>query len=85
MNTEHLAAFWAATLFFFGFYESSYAEFSNVLEIAYHAHAILGSISLIQMTQPGTREAVTAKAVIDFRVTIFSQFLISSMQRRISI
>ena len=44
------------------------AEFSNVLEIADHAHAILGSIPLIQMVQPGTREAVTAEAVLDFSV-----------------
>jgi len=44
------------------------AEFSNVLEIADHAHAILGSITLIQMVQPDAREAVTIKAIIDFRV-----------------
>jgi hypothetical protein len=45
-----------------------YAEFSNVLEIVDHAHAILGSIPLIQLVQPGTREAVTNEAVLDFSV-----------------
>ncbi len=45
-----------------------YAEFSDVLKIADHAHAILGSIPLIQMVQPGARKAVTTKAVLDLRV-----------------
>ena len=44
------------------------AEFSNVLQIFNHAHAILGSIPLIQMVQPNTREAVTIEAVLDFSV-----------------
>ena len=45
-----------------------YAEFSNALEVIDHAHAVLGSIPLIQMLQPGAGEAVTTKAVLDFRV-----------------
>jgi hypothetical protein len=68
VNTGYLIAFRASPLFFFVSNEMPYAEFSNVLEIADHAHAILGSISLIQMAQPGAREAVTTKAVLDFRV-----------------
>ncbi len=45
-----------------------YTKFSDVLKIVDHAHAILGSIPLIQMIQHGTREAVTIKAVLDFGV-----------------
>ena len=45
-----------------------YAEFSNILEIFNHAHAILGSVPFIQVVQPGARKAITAKAVLGFRV-----------------
>ena len=45
-----------------------YAEFSNVLQIFNHAHAILGSVPLIQVVQPGAREAITTETVIDFGV-----------------
>ena len=68
MNTEYLIAFRADPPFFFGTYEMPYAEFSNALDICDHAHAILGSIPLIQMVQPDAREAVTTKAVLDFCV-----------------
>jgi len=68
VNTEYLTAFRAAPSFFFVSDEMPYAEFSNVLEIADHAHAILGSISLIQMVQPGARKAVTTETVLDFGV-----------------
>jgi hypothetical protein len=68
MNTEDLTAFGAAPPFFFGSDELPYPESSNVLEIGYHTHAILGSIPLIQMVQPEAREAVTRKAVLDFSV-----------------
>jgi len=66
MNAEYLTAFWADPPFFFGPYEMPYAEFSDVLKIADHAHAILGSISFIQMVQPVAGEAVTSKAVLGF-------------------
>ena len=65
MNTEYLTAFMAAPPFFFVSDEMPYAEFSNVLEIADHAHAILGSIPLIQMVQPDAREAVTTETILD--------------------
>jgi len=68
VNTEELHAFRAAPPFFFVSNEMPYAEFSNVFEIADHAHAILGSIPFIQMVQPDAREAVTTKAVLDFSV-----------------
>jgi hypothetical protein len=66
MNTEYPNTFRTAPPFFFVSDEMPYPEFSNVLEIADHAHAILGSIPLIQMVQPGAREAITIKAVLDF-------------------
>ena len=68
VNTEYLATFRAAPPFFFVSDELPYAEFSDVLEIADHAHAIPGSISLIQMVQRGAREAVAAEAVPDLGV-----------------
>jgi len=66
VNAEHLTAFWADPSFFFGSYEMPYAEFSNVLKITDHAHAVLGSITLIQMLEPVAGEAVTIKTVLDF-------------------
>ena len=45
-----------------------YAEISYALKIADHAHAVLGSIPLIQMIQADARAAVTTKAVLDFSV-----------------
>jgi hypothetical protein len=68
MNAEHLAAFRADPPFFFGSYEMPYAEFSNALKIGDHAHAVLGSITLIQMREIVAGKAVTSKAVLGFRV-----------------
>ena len=68
VNAEHLAAFWADPPFFFGSYEMPYAEFPNVLKVADHAHAVLGFITLIQMSEPIAGEAVTSKAVLGFGV-----------------
>ncbi|MGB5099238.1 MAG: hypothetical protein WBN94_01385 [Methanothrix sp.] len=68
MNAEHLAAFWANPPFFFVSDEMPYPEFSDVLKIVDHAHAVLGPIPLVQMVQPNTREAVTIEAVLDFGI-----------------
>jgi hypothetical protein len=68
VNTEQLAAFRAAPPFFFVSDEMPDAEFSDVLEIADHAHAIPGSIPLIQVVQPGTGETVASEAVPDFSI-----------------
>jgi hypothetical protein len=68
VNTEDLTACGAAPPFFFVSDEMPYAEFPDVLEIADHAHAIPGSIALIQMVQPGTGEAVATEAVLDLSV-----------------
>jgi hypothetical protein len=45
-----------------------YAGFSNVLDIVYHAHAVLGSLPIIQMVQPVAGEPITTKAVLGFGV-----------------
>ena len=68
VNTKNLTAFGASPLFFFVSNEMHYAEFLDVLKIFDHAHAVLGSISVIQTLQPGTREAITAEAILGFRV-----------------
>lgn len=38
----------------------------DVLKIVNHAHAIFGSITLIQVIQPVARKPVTAETVLDF-------------------
>ncbi len=68
VNTEYLAAFSASPPFFFVFDKMPYAKILDMIEVVDHAHAVLGSIPLIQMLQPGAGEAVTAKAVPDFSV-----------------
>lgn len=68
MNTEYLAASRAFPPFFFVFDEMPFAKFTDVIEIFDHAHAILGSIPVIQIFQPGTREAVATEAILGFGV-----------------
>jgi hypothetical protein len=65
MNTEHFTAIGAFPFLFFGSYELPYTEFSDVLEVFDHAHAIPGSIPLIEMVQPFAGEAVTTRTVFD--------------------
>ena len=48
-----------------------YAEVPDVTEIVDHAHAILGSIPVIQMVQSGARKAFTTEAVFDFGIHQF--------------
>jgi hypothetical protein len=68
MNTEHLTALRTSPFFFLASDEMAHAEFSNVLKIVDHAHAILGSVPFIQMVQPDAREAVTIEAILDISV-----------------
>jgi hypothetical protein len=68
MHTEYFTTFWASPPFFFISNEMPYAEFSNFLKIFDHAHAIFGSITLIQMLQPIAGKAVTCEAVPDLGV-----------------
>jgi hypothetical protein len=75
VNAENLAAFRADPSFFFGLYKIPYAEISDAFKIGDHAHAVLGSIALIQMLEPVARKAVTDKAVFGFVVHQLFAFL----------
>jgi hypothetical protein len=65
VNTKYLAALGAAPSFLFVSDELPYAQVFDICEIAYHAHATLGSIPLIQMAQLDARKVVTTVAVLD--------------------
>lgn len=64
MNTDYLTTLWTGPPFLFISNEMSNAEFSDVLKIVNHAHAILGSIALIQVDEPGAGKAVASEAVL---------------------
>jgi hypothetical protein len=66
MNTYQLAALRTGPSFLFVFYEMLYPVLLDVLKIVDHAHAIFGSISLIQVTELVARKPVTAETVPDF-------------------
>lgn len=66
MNTDYIAAFRTGPSFFFVSNEMSYSKLPDVLQIGDHAHAVVGSITLIQMDKSSAREAVTAEAVLPF-------------------
>jgi hypothetical protein len=68
VNTEQLTAFRATPPFFLLSDEMPDAKIHDAFEIVDHAHAVVGSIPLVQMFQPGTGEAVTTGAVPDFGV-----------------
>ena len=63
MNTNHPAAFGTSPLFFFVLNKLSYADLLYAYEIVNHTHTVLGSITLIQMIEPGTGKAVTTEAI----------------------
>jgi hypothetical protein len=65
MNTNYLATLGTGPPFLFVSNEQPYAEFPDVLKIVNHAHAIFGSIPLIQMNQFITRKPVTTEAVLN--------------------
>ena len=65
MNTNYLTAPGAGPLLLFISEKVSYPKFSYSVEIVDHAHAILRSISFIQMVQPCAGKAVTTEAVFD--------------------
>ncbi len=66
MNTYQPTAPGTGPPFLFVFHEMSYPELLYVQEIVDHAHAILGSITCIQVTQSVARKPVTAEAVPAF-------------------
>ena len=65
MNTKQIATLRTGPPGLFSFNEMSYAEFPDAIEIIYHAHAIPGSIALIQVGQAGTGKAGATEAVLD--------------------
>ena len=58
-----LAALGTSPIFLFPFNETLHAEFPDPLKIFNRAHAILGSIPLVQMVQPMARKAVAVEAM----------------------
>ena len=65
VNTNYLAALGTGPPFLFVSNERPYAELFYIHEIVNHTHAILGSVPLVQMVQPGARKVVTTETVPD--------------------
>ena len=64
MHTDQLAASWAGPFFLLGSDELPHAGFLYVVEIFDHTHAVLRSVSLIQVFQRVAGKAVTVEAVL---------------------
>ena len=60
MNTNHFATFWTSPFQCFILNEISDPNFIYHFEIINHTQSILGSVSLIQLLQPGAGETITA-------------------------
>jgi hypothetical protein len=71
MNTDHFSALGAGPPFLLVSDELSYADHLYIHEIVNHAHAILGSVAMIQMFQPVAGKPVTAEAVPDLALFYF--------------
>ena len=65
MNTQYIAARGTGPPFLFVSDEMSYAEFLNMRKVVDHTHAILGSVTFIQMSQPVAGKPVTPETVPD--------------------
>ena len=59
MNTDNFTTFGTNPFLFFIPNEMSDPKFIYHFEIIDHAHSIFGSVSLIQLFQPGTGETIT--------------------------
>jgi hypothetical protein len=66
MNTHQFTALRTGPSFLFVPDEMPYPILLDLLKIVYHAHAIFGTIALIQVIQPVARKPVTAETVSDF-------------------
>jgi hypothetical protein len=62
VHADYLAALWAGPLFLFVSDELSYAGCLYALEILDHAHAVFGSVSLIELFEPGAGKLFAADA-----------------------
>lgn len=63
MNAYEPTALGTSPIFLFPFNKTLHAEFPDALKILNRAHAILGSIPLVQMVQPMARKAVAVEAM----------------------
>jgi len=68
VNTEYLAAPGTGPPFFFVPDEMPHAELPDTLQVINHTHAVFRPVTLIQMVQPGAREAVTVETVFDLAI-----------------
>ncbi len=66
MNTNDLAAFGTGPSLSFSANKIPYAELLDLLKIVHHTHAVLGSITTVQMAQPGAGVAFTSEAIPGF-------------------
>jgi hypothetical protein len=64
MHTDYFSALGAGPSFLFVSHELSYAGLFYIHEVINHAHAILGSIAIIQLTQSLARENVAAETIL---------------------
>jgi hypothetical protein len=64
VNAHYSAALGTSPARFFVFNEALYAGFPYVPEVLYHAHAILGPVSFIQLLHPGAGKGFTFEAEI---------------------
>ena len=81
MNTNHFTAFGTNPFTFFIPNKRSDPNFIYHFEIINHAHAILDSISPIQLFQPGARENITTiGTILGFAFSAF--FAVSDLTRR---
>jgi hypothetical protein len=71
MNTEQLTALGTGPPFLLVSDELPYADLPYIHEIINHAHAVLGSVAMIQVIQPFAGKAVTAEAVPDLALFYF--------------
>ena len=66
VNANHFTAFGANPFLFFIPNEISDSDFIYHFEISDHAHSVLGSVSLIQLFQPGAGKTLTCtRAILD--------------------
>ncbi len=64
MDTEDLPTVRAGPALLLSFNEMSYAGLAYVLEVFNHAHAVLGSVALIQVAKIRAGKAVATEAVL---------------------
>lgn len=65
MNTNRVATLGTIPSGLLGSNEMPYTEFPYALKIVDHAHTILSSIALIQMSNAGTGKAIATEAILE--------------------